>query len=113
MFKQEPTKPSQQFDFSKMSAISASPVSIVPSTSTSSASFTTSSSTLRGSLRERCGFTLWLSLTPLLPNIHAKGALEPTVGNLPRRKRSSIVSLKLPDPSRVVVAHSRHLEYFA
>ncbi|KAJ7696840.1 hypothetical protein B0H16DRAFT_1750227 [Mycena metata] len=96
-----------------MSAIFTSPACIVASTSTSSVSSMSSASSRRGSLRERCGFTLWLSLAPALPNIRAKGALEPTVGNLPRRKRSSVVSLNLPDPERVVAAHSQHLEYFA
>ncbi|KAJ7150675.1 hypothetical protein C8R46DRAFT_1358194 [Mycena filopes] len=73
----------------------------------------TNTSPRRGSLRERCGFTLWLSFAPALPNIRAKGHLEPTVGNLPRRKRSSVVSLDLPDPVRVVDANSGRVEYFA
>ncbi|KAJ7150724.1 hypothetical protein C8R46DRAFT_1358228 [Mycena filopes] len=73
----------------------------------------TRTSPRRGSLRERCGFTLWLSFAPALPNIRAKGHLEPTVGNLPRRKRSSVVSLDLPDPVRVVAANNGRVEYFA
>ncbi|KAJ7157454.1 hypothetical protein C8R46DRAFT_1040445 [Mycena filopes] len=63
----------------------ASPTSIVPS----------SSSSRRGSLRERCGFTLYLSFAPLLPDIRTKGHLGPTAANLPRRKRSSVVSIDL------------------
>ncbi|KAJ7756599.1 hypothetical protein B0H16DRAFT_1885883 [Mycena metata] len=106
------TQPPQPLDFPKMSAIFASPASVAPSISTSSISSVTPPSR-RGSLRERCGFTLWLSFGPALPPIRAKGALEPTVGNLPRRKRSSVVSLDLPDPERIVAAHSQHMEYFA
>ncbi|KAJ6579963.1 hypothetical protein DFH09DRAFT_1076867 [Mycena vulgaris] len=82
-----------------------SPASSVPSTSTSSIS-----SSRRGSLRERCGFTLWLSFAPAFPNIPAKGAIGPTAGNLPRRKRSSVVSLDLPVPVDLSVGRS---EYFA
>ncbi|KAJ7742292.1 hypothetical protein B0H16DRAFT_1464157 [Mycena metata] len=54
-----------------------------------------------------------LSFASALPNIRAKGALEPTVGNLPRRKRSSVASFDLPDPERVVDKNSGRVEYFA
>ncbi|KAJ7676841.1 hypothetical protein DFH06DRAFT_1317451 [Mycena polygramma] len=50
----------------------------------------------RQSLRERCGFTEFISFSPAFPNIPAKGHLGPTAGNLPRRKRSSAASLPLP-----------------
>ncbi|KAJ6500230.1 Arabinosidase B [Mycena vitilis] len=50
----------------------------------------------RESLRERCGFTDFISFAPAFPNIPAKGHLGPTAGNLPRRKRSSAASLPLP-----------------
>ncbi|KAJ7024646.1 hypothetical protein C8F04DRAFT_1270032 [Mycena alexandri] len=95
-----------------MLAIFTSLASVLPSTSTSSISSTASTRTRRGSLRERCGFTLWLSFAPALPNIRAKGPLEPTVGNLPRRKRSSVVSLDLPDPERVIAADAGRVEAF-
>ncbi|KAJ7463941.1 hypothetical protein FB451DRAFT_1370380 [Mycena latifolia] len=68
-----------------------------------------STPTRRRSLRERCGFTLWLSFSSAFPNIPAKGHIGPTAGNLPRRKRSSVVSLDLP-PADVSVART---EYFA
>ncbi|KAJ7652502.1 hypothetical protein DFH06DRAFT_1134484 [Mycena polygramma] len=48
------------------------------------------------SLRERCGFTEFISFAPAFPNIPAKGHLGPTAGNLPRRKRSSAAPLALP-----------------
>ncbi|KAJ7162905.1 hypothetical protein C8R46DRAFT_1221711 [Mycena filopes] len=81
--------------------MSTTTTSIVPSATTAR----------RGSLRERCGFTLWLSFAPALPNIRAKGHLGPTAANLPRRKRSSVVSLDLEPPSPVVV--DARAEYFA
>ncbi|KAJ6525870.1 hypothetical protein DFH09DRAFT_1328736 [Mycena vulgaris] len=58
----------------------------------------------------RCRFTLWLSFAPAFPNIPAKGAIGPTAGNLPRRKRSSVASLDLPAPVDLRVGRS---EYFA
>ncbi|KAJ7676876.1 hypothetical protein DFH06DRAFT_1317483 [Mycena polygramma] len=50
----------------------------------------------RQSLRERCGFTQFISFSPAFPNIPPKGHLGPTAGNVPRRKRSSAASLPLP-----------------
>ncbi|KAJ7669141.1 hypothetical protein B0H17DRAFT_1209695 [Mycena rosella] len=80
-----------------------SSASITPSTSTSSRRRS-------GTLRERCGFTLWLSFAPAFPCILAKGPIGPTAGNLPRRKRSSVVSLDLPAP---VDLNAIRTEYFS
>ncbi|KAJ7021852.1 hypothetical protein C8F04DRAFT_1195080 [Mycena alexandri] len=66
------------------------PAIIAPTSSTSSLSSPRSTS-----LRDRCGFTLYLSFAPALPDIPAKGHLGPTAGNLPRRRRSSVVSIDL------------------
>jgi hypothetical protein len=60
-------------------------------------------------LRERCGFNLFISFAPAFPNLPAKGHIGPTAGNLPRRKRSSVASLELPAPIPVV----DRPEYFA
>lgn len=62
-------------------------------------------------LRDRCGFTLYLSFSPAFPNIPAKGELGPSAGNLPRRrKRSSVVSIDLaPAPAPV----DTRMDYFA
>ncbi|KAJ7746540.1 hypothetical protein B0H14DRAFT_3514260 [Mycena olivaceomarginata] len=60
-------------------------------------------SSARRTLRERCGFTLFISFTPAFPKMIAKGHLEPTAGNLPRRKRSSVVSLEIPAPAPITV----------
>ncbi|KAJ7823458.1 hypothetical protein B0H13DRAFT_2376032 [Mycena leptocephala] len=68
--------------------IPASAPSLPTSTSTSSTRI----------LRERCGFTLFISFGPAFPSIPAKGHIGPTAGNLPRRKRSSVISLELPAP---------------
>ncbi|KAF8206930.1 hypothetical protein K438DRAFT_1962579 [Mycena galopus ATCC 62051] len=67
----------------------------------------------RTTLRERCGFTLFISFAPAIPNIRAKGHLGPTAGNLPRRKRSSVVSLELPAPGPVADSNTSRTEYFA
>ncbi|KAJ7348281.1 hypothetical protein DFH08DRAFT_959695 [Mycena albidolilacea] len=64
----------------------------------------------RRTLRERCGFTLFISFTPAFPKMIAKGHLEPTAGNLPRRKRSSVVCLEIPAPAPIVAGRA---EYFA
>ncbi|KAJ7093823.1 hypothetical protein B0H15DRAFT_947162 [Mycena belliarum] len=62
-------------------------------------------------LRERCGFTLMLSFAPAFPKIAAKGHIGPTAGNLPRRRRSSVVPpLDLPKPVDLDVVHH---EFFA
>jgi hypothetical protein len=61
-------------------------------------------------LRERCGFALFISFVPAFPNIPAKGNIGPTAGNLPRRKRSSVVSVELPAPPANVNAD--RMEYF-
>ncbi|KAJ6592479.1 hypothetical protein B0H19DRAFT_1055199 [Mycena capillaripes] len=61
-------------------------------------------------LRERCGFTLFLFFAPAFPNIPAKGHLGPTAGNLPRRKRSSVVSFNLPVAAPVPIPDRK--EYF-
>ncbi|KAK7039818.1 hypothetical protein R3P38DRAFT_492554 [Favolaschia claudopus] len=45
-------------------------------------------------LRERCGWDLTISFVPVQP----KGHLGPSIGNLPRRKRSSVVSIDFPAP---------------
>ncbi|KAJ7645202.1 hypothetical protein DFH06DRAFT_1333490 [Mycena polygramma] len=57
-------------------------------------------------LRERCGFTEYISFAPAFPNIPAKGHLGPTAGNLPRRKRSSVASLDIPVPAPIPVVES-------
>ncbi|KAK7012755.1 hypothetical protein R3P38DRAFT_3584904 [Favolaschia claudopus] len=64
-------------------------------------------------LRERCGWDLTISFAPAVAPAHmmAKGHLGPTIGNLPRRKRSSVVSIDLPAPPSG--AHSTHREFFA
>ncbi|KAJ7634939.1 hypothetical protein FB45DRAFT_478110 [Roridomyces roridus] len=50
-------------------------------------------------LRERCGFTLWISFAPAFPKIQPKGEIGPSHSNIPRRKRSSVVSISdLPVP---------------
>ncbi|KAJ6580066.1 hypothetical protein DFH09DRAFT_1310020 [Mycena vulgaris] len=85
-------------------------------TSTSVLPSSSKTRSTRLTLRERCGSTLrlssllhtprtpWLhslslSFAPAFPNIATKGAIGPTAGNLPHRKRSSVVSLNLPPPS--------------
>ncbi|KAJ7203405.1 hypothetical protein B0H12DRAFT_1138107 [Mycena haematopus] len=79
-----------------------------------SISASTSSLSVHRTLRERCGFTLFISFAPAFPNIAPKGHLGPTAGNLPRRKRSSVVSIEqlLPAPVPVPAA-DRRTEYFA
>ncbi|KAJ7099467.1 hypothetical protein B0H15DRAFT_944882 [Mycena belliarum] len=69
------------------------PAPITPSSSCSSLSLSTPRT-----LRERCGFTHMLSFAPAFPKIAAKGHIGPTAGNLPRRRRSSVVPLDLPKP---------------
>ncbi|KAJ7167209.1 hypothetical protein C8R43DRAFT_1121645 [Mycena crocata] len=89
------------------------PTSIIPSISASSES---SSTTWSGSrtLRERCGFTGWLSFASAFPNIAPKGNLEPTSSNLPRRrKRSSVASFELPAPPAPVQTSRDRMEYFS
>ncbi|KAJ7214946.1 hypothetical protein GGX14DRAFT_609834 [Mycena pura] len=69
--------------------------STVPSCSISESSDLASAAL---TLRDRRGFTLSLTFAPFLPNIAPKGALGPSLSNLPRRKRSSVVSIDLPAP---------------
>jgi hypothetical protein len=64
-------------------------------------------------LRERCGFTLFISFAPAFPNIPAKGHIGPIVGNLPRRKRSSVVSLELPAPAPPADVNAGRMGYFS
>ncbi|KAK7013748.1 hypothetical protein R3P38DRAFT_2788021 [Favolaschia claudopus] len=54
------------------------------------------SSSERRTLRERCGWDLTISFAPAPTPVVAKGNLGPTINNLPRRKRSSVVSIDLP-----------------
>jgi hypothetical protein len=63
-------------------------------------------------LRERCGFALFISFAPAFPNIPAKGNIGPTAGNLSRHKRSSVVSLELPAPAPPANVNADRMEYF-
>ncbi|KAJ7842173.1 hypothetical protein B0H13DRAFT_2413911 [Mycena leptocephala] len=80
--------------------IPASAPSLPTSTSTSSTRI----------LRERCGFTLFISFGPAFPSIPAKGHIGPTAGNLPRRKRSSVISLELPAPVPLADANAGRMD---
>ncbi|CAK5267545.1 unnamed protein product [Mycena citricolor] len=89
------------------------PESIAPSSSTSSVSSDCSSS-ITSTLRDRRGVSLWISFSAVFPVApKPKGALGPTVNNIPRRrKRSSVVSID----SRPVSENSSSLDrvgYFA
>ncbi|KAJ7609993.1 hypothetical protein DFH06DRAFT_1344074 [Mycena polygramma] len=65
-------------------------------------------------LRERCGFTLYISFAPAFPNIPAKGELGPTANNIPRRrKRSSVASIDIPAAPVVGESSPGPMEYFA
>lgn len=82
-------------------------------TSTLPSSISTESISAPRTLRERCGFTLYLSFAPAFPNIPAKGELGPTAGNLPRRrKRSSVASIDIPAAPAFVDANAGRMEYF-
>jgi hypothetical protein len=88
-------------------------ISILPSSESST--FTLSAAAPR-TLRERCGFTLYISFAPAFPNIPAKGELGPTAGNLPRRrKRSSVASIDIPAAfgPAFVDSNAGRMEYFA
>ncbi|KAJ7358165.1 hypothetical protein DFH08DRAFT_953353 [Mycena albidolilacea] len=88
-----------------------------PSASLPPSSTTTSASRPRsGSLRDRCGFTHYISFAPAFPNIRAKGDIGPTAGNIPRRrKRSSVASIDIPAAPAPVLADAsaEPMEYFA
>ncbi|KAJ7831445.1 hypothetical protein B0H14DRAFT_2804602 [Mycena olivaceomarginata] len=81
-----------------------------PTYPSSSTSTSTNSTKRRCSLRERCGFSLALSFVPAFPNIPARGHIGPTAGNIPRRRRSSAVSLEPPAPRAAAVERDA---YFA
>ncbi|KAJ7610030.1 hypothetical protein DFH06DRAFT_1346167 [Mycena polygramma] len=65
-------------------------------------------------LRERCGFNLYISFAPAFPNIPAKGELGPTANNIPRRrKRSSVASINIPAAPIAAESDTGRMEYFA
>ncbi|KAK7057924.1 hypothetical protein R3P38DRAFT_1189913 [Favolaschia claudopus] len=81
--------------------MSATPISICSTPTSPTSAVASSRKNRAGSLRERCGFTLFISFAPLhktTPGAAAepKGELGPTMANLPRRKRSSVSSIEVP-----------------
>ncbi|KAF5374653.1 hypothetical protein D9615_009007 [Tricholomella constricta] len=84
-----------------------------PSSSSYSTPIHTGTQSHRRTLRERRGVTFFIIITP--PNFGGppKGHLEPTVGNLPRRRRkSAVVNTSIPYPP-AILDDSERREFFA
>ncbi|KAJ6516726.1 hypothetical protein C8R47DRAFT_1205947 [Mycena vitilis] len=86
-------------------------ISMFESASSIPQSESSSSTNAPRTLRERCGFALYISFATASPNIPAKGELGPTANNIPRRrKRSSVVSIDIPVAPTIAESS---MEYFA